>query len=473
MVDRRMIYTGQTPLDIDWLEPQKFGMLGDAQLAELAVGRGTVVDGLTVVPTSPTSLQVRVNPGQIYGMAPVDALPYGSIAADSAHSVMKQGIMLDALAIPVTAPATPGYSQTILIQAQFREVDAGSTVLPYFNADNPDVPWSGPNNSGQPQLTQRRGTVAIQSKAGAPATTGTQIRPSPDSGWVGLAYVTVASGTAVLTAANIEQVSGPHRITAKLPALGRIAGGAVNIIRSSAQLTIDDCGFMILDVGAWTDDITIRLPKIADMAGVPIRFMFSGRYITPRAGRSLNYARIYAAAGDTLDGASFVYCGPMDSVEIQSDGGSRWYWTRGRDALQFVAAAAGNQSIPSGIETAISLAVPGPNILPEFYNPSFPSRCTVPFHGRYRITAGVSFAAGAASGYRQFRVGYNGGNNLPTLPAMATGFNPGGSAILFGGGAESGMIDGDYLELLVTQNSGGPLTIDATRTFLAVEAGVV
>jgi hypothetical protein len=92
-------------------------------------------------------------------------------------------------------------------------------VLPYYNAANPGQPYSGPNNSGVSQNTQRLQRVQLQLKAGVPSQAGTQAAPSVDAGWVGLYVITVTAGQTAVTSANIATLTGAPFIPFKLPSL--------------------------------------------------------------------------------------------------------------------------------------------------------------------------------------------------------------------------------------------------------------
>jgi len=203
-MDRQIAYPGQIPLDTDLLNTNKFAMVGLAKLAAAVLGTATVVNGLGCVPTTPASLQVQVNPGEMYSLAATDASAYSSLSAD-AHNILKQGISLDAVTLTCTPPATGGQSINYLIQAVYQDQDTGLVTLPYYNASNPSQAWSGPNNTGAQQATARKGIVTISAKAGIAATTGTQTTPAPDAGYTGLWVVTVANGQTTITAGNISQ----------------------------------------------------------------------------------------------------------------------------------------------------------------------------------------------------------------------------------------------------------------------------
>lgn len=182
-------------------------MVALGKLAAAALGVATVVNGLGCVPTAPASLSVSIGPGEIYALQSIDSTAYGSIAADTAHQVMKQGIQLDAVQLACPAPATSGNSIAYLIQASFSEVDGEAVVLPYYNASNPAQAYSGPAGAGTTNNTSRDGKVVLTAKAGVSAATGTQVTPAPDSGYVGLWVVTVANGQASIAAGNIAQYS--------------------------------------------------------------------------------------------------------------------------------------------------------------------------------------------------------------------------------------------------------------------------
>lgn len=202
-MNRQIVYPGAIPLETDLLNTNKYSMLGLAKLASSLMGGNTYVHGLACTPSSPASMVVNVSAGQIYSLQNIDGTAYSSLPADTTHSILKQGYVLDAQQFTLTAPSTSGYSINYLIQVTYSDVDGGSTVLPYYNASNPSVAWSGPNNSGSAQFTVRQGMCIVSLKAGVAATTGTQITPSPDTGCTGLYVITVAQGATSVTAGNI------------------------------------------------------------------------------------------------------------------------------------------------------------------------------------------------------------------------------------------------------------------------------
>jgi hypothetical protein len=218
-MDRVTNYYGQIPLETDLLKTNQNTMVAIAKIAEAILGTSIALDGLAVTPTSPASLNVLVGAGQIFALENLEATVWSSLPSDISHSIVKQGIALDAQTFGITPPVTTGYSQVFLVEVQYADLDAGSTVLPYYNSANPAAAFSGPGNSGTAQNTVRRGIVATQIKAGTAATTGTQVAPTADAGWTGIYTVTVANGATTITSGNISVLATAPFINPKLPAV--------------------------------------------------------------------------------------------------------------------------------------------------------------------------------------------------------------------------------------------------------------
>ncbi|MEB5837010.1 phage tail protein [Pantoea dispersa] len=203
-MDRQIVYPGAIPLETDLLNTNKYAMIGLAKLASALLGANTYVHGMACTASSPASMVINVAAGQIYSLQNIDGTAYSSLPADTSHTILKQGLVLDATQFTLTAPGTSGYSVNYLVQVTYTDTDSGATVLPYYNASNPSVAWSGPNNSGSAQNTIRSGVCTVALKAGVAATTGTQTTPSPDAGYTGLYVITVAQGATTVTSANIS-----------------------------------------------------------------------------------------------------------------------------------------------------------------------------------------------------------------------------------------------------------------------------
>lgn len=233
-MDRLINYAGQIPLETDLLNTNRNTMVAISKLAKAMFGTSTIVSGLSVGASSPAALTVDVQPGEIYSLQNLDSSSYSSLPADTTHQVMKQGIMLDKVTLACAAPGTAGFSINYLIQATLQESDGTPVVLPFYNASNPSQAYSGPNNTGASSNTVRACTAVVTAKAGAAATTGTQTTPAPDSGYVGIAVVTVANGQSTITSGNISAYSGAPVLPAPLTT-GRLIG--VQTFTSSGTYT--------------------------------------------------------------------------------------------------------------------------------------------------------------------------------------------------------------------------------------------
>lgn len=216
-MDRPTVYFGQLARETDILTGGQFAMTGLAKLSAGVLGTVNTVNGFTCTPTGPASLNVIVTAGEIYQAENLEQTVWSSLPADTVHTIVKQGLLLDPVTLAITPPGTVGFSQVYMIEVQYQDFDTGSVVLPYFNAANPTVPFTGPGNSGAAQNTVRKGLCAVQIKAGTAAATGTQVAPTQDVGWTGLFLVTVANGQTTITSGNIVTVPGAPFIPVTLP----------------------------------------------------------------------------------------------------------------------------------------------------------------------------------------------------------------------------------------------------------------
>ncbi|MFS2113630.1 hypothetical protein [Herbaspirillum frisingense] len=234
---RPITQIGQSILEWLFTRPAQDNMVALAKLSSAVLGTSTQFSGLAVGPTSPASLQVSVAPGEIYMLTALEGTAYGTLPADTTHQIVKQGINLDAVLLTIAAPSVAGQSINYLIQATFQETDisvdptsgASPVVLPFYNDSNPTQPYSGPNNTGQTSNTFRQGSVVLNAKAGISATTGSQVTPSPDSGYVGIAVVTIANGQTTITSGNISAYSGAPSINSTLHGNSPVFGVPVQI----------------------------------------------------------------------------------------------------------------------------------------------------------------------------------------------------------------------------------------------------
>jgi hypothetical protein len=236
-MDRNIVYPGSIPQDTDILHPNRNAMVGIAALTAATLGTGVVVDGLACMPTVPASMTLNVGPGSITQLTSLDATAYGSLAADVGDQIVKTGINLQAVSFTFAAPASSGQSINYLIEAAFSEIDTDPVVLPYVNAANPSQAFSGPNNAGTAQNTQRVQRVQLQVKPGAAALSGTQATPPVDTGWAGLYVVTVNYGQSAITSSNIAVAAGAPFLPYKLPSL-RPGFSSMQVFTSSGNFVV-------------------------------------------------------------------------------------------------------------------------------------------------------------------------------------------------------------------------------------------
>jgi len=259
-MDRQIVYPGSIPLETDLLNTNKYAMIGLSKLAAAMMGSTTYLRGLTCTPTSPASMVVNVARGEIYSVQNVDNSAYSSLAADTTNTILKQGIVMSSTAFTLTAPTTAGQSINYLIQVTYSDTDSGATVLPYYNAANPSVAYSGPNNSGTAQNTVRSGACTVALKAGVAATTGTQTTPSVDTGYTAAWVITVAQGATTVTAANITAAANAPF----LPVAGLVAA-----IQQSTMTYAADTGA----ANAYVAQFLPAIPTLTD----GMRFTFKAK----------------------------------------------------------------------------------------------------------------------------------------------------------------------------------------------------
>lgn len=318
-MDRQIIYSGQVPQTTDLLNTNKQTMIALAKLCSDLFGTASLVSGLACVPTSPASMSVNINPGQIYQLANVDGTAYSAIAADTTHSILKQGILLDAQSFALTAPGTVGYSQNYLIQAAYLDNDINNTVLPYYNSANPTQAFNGPGGNGTSQPTTRAGQVSLQLVAGTAAATGSQTTPAVTAGYVGLAVITVANGQATITAANITAY--PNSPTA--PMGGFLAGvgerfSSIQSLAASATLTTSALGAL---VNVTATGQTVTLPPAANCP--------NGTSICVAYMQSSGSTTVQRNGTDTLafgqgNSANSMMLNPGEAVQLVSNGVNGW-----------------------------------------------------------------------------------------------------------------------------------------------------
>lgn len=378
-MDRQIVYPGAIPLETDLLNTNKNAMVGLSKLAAAILGTATMLNGFAVTPTGPASLQVYCAPGEIYALANIDGTAYSSLAADTTHSILKQGISLDQVTLSCPAPGTAGQSINYLIEVAYQDTDANAVVLPYYNASNPSQAYSGPANAGTTQNTVRKGVASIIAKAGVAAATGTQTTPAPDTGYTGIYVVTVANGQTQITAPNIVAYAGAPFInstilglnpafsvspTAPTPAQFDNSTKAATtafianmglIFKPAAQSISSNITVPISMAGGWYEvqsaGWTATLPPLASTASGLTTYTFKGG----ASGVTLkgNGAELIIPSTLAGGGANTYTVLPGESLTVISNGpGTFWYvMLDGFGANSFAASLASNgyQKLPGGL----------------------------------------------------------------------------------------------------------------------------
>jgi len=211
-MDRQIVYAGSIPLDTDLLHIQKHIMASLGALARLVLGRDFVVDGLPCVPDA-EPYSVVVGPGSFIAPHVTDATAFGSLGTDPGE-LMRTALLTSDTVLQLGGPPDADHVLCWLVQAAVTEEDSGPLALPYWNAANPDVPFSGPGNSGQQQATRRTLRVALSVKASGPQV-GVGVPPAADAGCFGLYKVTTYFGRASI--AGIDIVAMPDAPTLRYP----------------------------------------------------------------------------------------------------------------------------------------------------------------------------------------------------------------------------------------------------------------
>lgn len=344
-MDRQIIYPGAIPLETDLLNTNKYAMMGLAKLSAAMMGSNTYLHGLACTPSSPASMVVNVAKGQIYSQQNVDNSAYSSIAADTVNTILKQGVILTSTAFTLTAPTTAGQSINYLIQATYNDTDSGAVTLPYYNAANPSVAYSGPNNSGAAQNTIRSGVCTLSLKAGVAATTGTQTTPSVDTGYTAAWVITVAQGATTITASNIS-------VAQNAPFLP--AAGLISAIQQSSMTYAADTGA----ANAYVAQFVPALPTLID----GMRLTFKAK--TANSGSSTFSANggsaypLYSHANQALQGGEIIANGLIE-VEWNSTLTAWVMCGNSGGALPVAAASQSNHAMQLGQASSVVTGVVG------------------------------------------------------------------------------------------------------------------
>lgn len=295
-MDRTLVFADELLLNPDLLKLNRNVMVGLAKLSAGILGTNTHINGLDCTPTSPASMQVTVGAGEIYQLMDVDDSTYGTLPADTTHQILKQGIVLDSQNFSCPAPITIGFSINYLIQVKLTEQDTDSASRAFYNTGQPNgVP---PNFT---TVNQRRQDLCdVQIKTGIASATGTQVTPSPDTGYVGAWVITVAYGQTTITSSSISKYPSAPFIPATIDELITQAQADA---RYGQKVQIQDATFIYgIDTSITANTITANL--------IPV----PGNYVEGMA--------FYIKIANTNTGSSVINLNGLGNKTIKNDDGS-------------------------------------------------------------------------------------------------------------------------------------------------------
>lgn len=194
-----------------WLnQMERYQRLNDGTFRAAILGKNGTYYNLKIVPTSGLNVQVTIasstSTGALFQYVADDASGFGGggpinaspeLSADPTQ-ILAQAITTGALAAigPLSVPGSN--SQISLIECQISKVDTTSSSANFINAFGSIIP--GTVNRDRNEI------IVCQAKAGTAAPVPTV--PSADTGWNGIGYVTIPSGTSTITTGMITMLPG-------------------------------------------------------------------------------------------------------------------------------------------------------------------------------------------------------------------------------------------------------------------------
>ena len=168
-------------------------------------GTNAAFTGLAATPG--TGLTVAIGDGALYQYSELDPTAWSTLPADT-NEWMLQGLLRSSTTLSgFAAPGTSGDSIDYLIEAQIQVTDTTAVNLPFTNGANP------PTTVYESKSPSRQNVIAFQVVAGTAAATGSQVAPSPTTGWVPLWLVTVAYGESQIVSGNITLAANAPQFT--------------------------------------------------------------------------------------------------------------------------------------------------------------------------------------------------------------------------------------------------------------------
>jgi hypothetical protein len=256
---------------------------------------------LSIVAT--TGLTIAVQPsvtntvGTVYQFLPEESNPFGgpgttALPADPTQ-VFLQGQVAAGTQAPLTGatltpPGTAGQSINYLIECQVQTVDATSQTVTFVTPQNQQT--TGAANR------DRKDIGGCQSKAGTAATTGSQVTPAVDAGWVGIGFVPVANGATSISGITMLTASKFNGFIAATSTGLPSWSGALPVVQGgSGSTTLAGSPFVVLSpssqqTGSINVSGTISAGGVVNYGAAGIGSLPNGNAIGGGANLNLNTA---------------------------------------------------------------------------------------------------------------------------------------------------------------------------------------
>lgn len=238
-----------------------------------------VMDGLSISNVSPNT--VTVQGGSVYISQ--------ALNASDARTVIKQFSLFSPVTFNVLSPTSSGQSIDYLIQGALTSLTTGNMAassLPYLDSANNMLPCLLLN-----------GDLRLAVKSGVAATTGSQVTPTADSGYIPLFKVTLAYGATVPTV--VKAANSPDVV-------GLYSSAAMSLPVTSPAVLADVLGVAtptFADAAISKVNCFIPLPKanLIPVAPIQVKVTYSNTVASNNCAVNLEYAVV--GSGGSVSGS--------------------------------------------------------------------------------------------------------------------------------------------------------------------------
>ena len=166
------------------------------------------------------------------------------ITADhnNADPLVKVGINIASWTSPTFTAPSSGNSINVLIEAAFNEPDTTSVVLPYYNASNPAVAYSGPGTRQRAEHPAAQQVLGYRPRSAPRRPPGRRRRQPPIADTSGFTLSRSPVSTTSITSGNIAVVPAAPFIPFTLPQIRPGFASGVQTYTSHGTNTLDGAG---------------------------------------------------------------------------------------------------------------------------------------------------------------------------------------------------------------------------------------